>query len=89
MLKTEVKVINETGLHARPASQFVQTANKFNCDITVSRAGDSNQYNAKSIMSILALGLGQGEKVVLTADGEGEKEALTALTSLFESGFGE
>ena len=89
MVTREVEIINKTGLHARPASEFIQTCSKFKCKITIGRANDEDRYDAKSIMNILLLGLCHGERAVLTAEGEDEEEAITTLVNLFNSGFGE
>ena len=78
---------NKVGLHARPASLFVRTANKFKCKITVSK--DDKEVDAKSILSVLSLGAEQGDAVTIKTQGEDEVEALEALKALIESNFGE
>lgn len=78
---------NEVGLHARPASAFVQKAASFSCDITVSH-GDKT-VNAKSILSVLTLGAHKGATVVVSAEGEDAEEALSALKELVDTNFGE
>lgn len=88
MVKKEVVIINKTGLHARPASDFVLAAKKFESKITICKEG-GEPVNAKSVMRILAEGIGQGTKIEITADGVDEEAALDALTALVESGFGE
>ncbi|HEY3316705.1 MAG TPA: HPr family phosphocarrier protein [Bacillota bacterium] len=87
MAKAEVTITNSVGLHARPAAQFVQAANKFKSRINVAK--DDLKVNAKSIIGVLSLGAGKGAKIVLEASGEDEAEAVAALKSLIESGFGE
>jgi phosphocarrier protein HPr len=82
-----LEIRNKVGLHARPAALFVQEANKFKADITV-RNGDA-LANAKSILSVLTLGADQGATIVLSAEGEDAEEALSALRTLVETGFGE
>lgn len=82
-----LEIRNKVGLHARPASLFVQEANKYKAEITV-RNGDA-VANAKSILSILTLGADQGSTIVLNAEGEDASLALSALKSLVESSFGE
>jgi len=90
MVSAQTTIINATGLHARPASAFVMEANKHACDITIKDVDkDAAPSNAKSIMMILAAGLGCGTKVEVTCDGEGEQEALDAIIALIDSGFGE
>lgn len=87
MIEKELKILNHSGLHTRPASQFVKTANQFKSDITVYK-GDSSA-NGKSIISIIALGASKGSTIRLTADGEDEEEAIKALSELIENKFGE
>ena len=83
-------IINATGLHARPASVFVTEAKKYQSNVTIKNVDkDSAPVNAKSIMMILAAGLGTGTKVEVACDGADEQEALDALVALIESGFGE
>lgn len=76
-------LINETGLHARPASEFVRMASGFDAHVTI------NGVDAKSLLSIMGLGLGKGSVVQLEATGSAAGEAIAALTKLLESGFGE
>lgn len=83
MVEKEVTVQNKTGLHARPAAMFVQKAGKFSSTITVIK--EEREANAKSIMSVMALGASQGSKVVIRAEGSDEEEAVTALVELVES----
>ncbi len=88
MTKRETKIINKTGLHARPASDFVLAAKKFESKITICREG-GEPVNAKSMMRLLAEGIGQGTTLEIAADGVDETEAIDALVALIESGFGE
>lgn len=85
MYKREIEVKNETGLHARPASMFVNLAGTFKSKIELQRLGGEDLYNAKSIIMLLSLGLEQGEKAILSAEGEDEKQAVDALAELVES----
>ena len=84
-------VINSTGLHARPATEFVNMANHFSSTVTIRNIADdrSRVVNAKSIVLLLTLGLGQGTEVEIAADGEDEVEAVDTLIALVESGFDE
>lgn len=86
-MKKEVTILNKTGLHARPAALFVHEASKYKCDVKVEK--DGRAINAKSIMGVLSLGVGQGTKVNIITDGVDEKEAMDALVKLVESKFGE
>jgi len=78
---------HEVGLHARPAALFVKTANRFTSQIVVEK--DEQEVNAKSILSVLTLGAGQGAVVTIRAEGEDEVEAIEALRELVVSNFGE
>ncbi|TGE39636.1 HPr family phosphocarrier protein [Desulfosporosinus fructosivorans] len=72
-----------SGLHARPAAMLVQKANSFPCDISLVK-GDK-KVNAKSIMSILALGIEANEKIVVITQGEKEAEAMQAIGEFLET----
>jgi phosphotransferase system HPr (HPr) family protein len=90
MAKTEVTVQHKIGLHARPASQFVKLATKFPCTISVRNAAvDGKAVNAKSILSVLTLGVQQGHTIEIDAEGEQSAEALDALRQLVLDNFGE
>jgi phosphocarrier protein HPr len=83
----EITVPNRKGLHARASAQFVKTAAKFSCDIKVTRDGQT--VGGDSIMGLMMLGAGQGQAILVEADGADSAEALDALIALVESGFGE
>ena len=91
MYTRNVLIQNRTGLHARPASEFVACASTFSSKIEIRSAdGDDDDFvNAKSIMLLLSIGLGQGDEVVIEAKGEDEVEAVDALVALIETKFGE
>ncbi len=90
MVSAQTTIVNATGLHARPASQFVSAAKEFACAVTIKNVDkDTAPVNAKSIMMILAAGLGCGTKVEIACDGDDEQAALDALVGLIDSGFGE
>lgn len=80
-----VKVLNDEGLHARPAGMLVKTASTFSSEIELSVDGDT--ANAKSIMSIMGLGLTKDTMVTITAKGLDAEAALKELTSLFNNKF--
>jgi phosphocarrier protein len=88
MVKKQLEIINKTGLHARPASDFVMTAKKYESKITVCVEG-GEPVNAKSVVRLLAEGIGQGAKIEIVVDGADEEAALAELAALVESGFGE
>ncbi len=87
MPEITVTVRHRVGLHARPAALFVQTAQRFQSDIQV-RHGD-REASAKSILGVLALGVGQGAVITIRAEGEDAEAALDALQALIEDNFGE
>lgn len=87
MIEKKLTIQNHTGLHTRPASQFVKTANQFKSEITIQK-GDASA-NGKSIISIIALGASKGSEIRLRAEGPDEKEAIEALSELVENKFGE
>lgn len=90
MVTGETLVINKTGLHARPAATLAKAAAKFKSKISIKNINtDSKEVNAKSIITILTLGMSKGTSVRITADGEDAKEAVSTLISLIDSGFGE
>ena len=92
MYSKKTTVINRTGLHARPASQFIEMAKRFSSRIQISNLSlddEDNIGNAKSIISVLALGMGQGSQSEIFAVGEDEQEAVYSLIALVDSGFGE
>ena len=87
MYTQEITVKNEVGLHARPATYFIQKANEFKCGIWVEK--DERRVNAKSLLGVLSLGIVGGTTITLIADGSDEKEAVAALAELINSTFGE
>ncbi|MEG0753501.1 MAG: HPr family phosphocarrier protein [Angelakisella sp.] len=89
MYSKKVTIQNRTGLLARPASDFIGCASKFKSKIVIKKISDEEEANAKSIVMLLSLALGQGEEVEITAKGEDEVEAVDALVALINSKFGE
>ncbi len=89
MYKQITNVFNETGIHARPATEFVSTAKKFQSTITVRRTDTNSVANAKSVVRILAAGLKKGTEIEIAAEGCDEQSAVDTLVRLVESGFGE
>jgi phosphocarrier protein HPr len=86
-VEKEVTIVNKYGLHARPAMQFVELANKYNSKIEVSNG--TLAVDAKSIMSVMRLAATKGTVLKLTANGEDAEESVEALAALVEEGFGE
>lgn len=88
MVSAQVKVINETGLHARPANQFVKEAvSHRGCSVSIRKGGRS--FNGKSIVSVLSACVKCGDEIEIVADGEGEEQALAELVAAVGSGLGE
>ena len=87
MVTQEVTINNEVGLHARPATFFIQNANEFKSGIWVEK--DERRVNAKSLLGVLSLGITKGTTITLLADGSDEKEAVAALSELVSGNFGE
>ena len=86
-VKKDVLVQNQVGLHARPATFFIQKANEFKSSIWVEK--DERRVNAKSLLGVLALGIVGGTSIDIIADGSDEQEAVDSLVALVESGFAE
>ena len=80
MFTQEVTVNNEVGLHARPATYFIQKANEFKSGIWVEK--DERRVNAKSLLGVLSLGIVKGTTITLIADGPDAKEAVESLTRI-------
>lgn len=87
MTEKFLTVLNRAGIHARPAALIAQTANKFSSEITIEK--DSASVNAKSIMGVITMAAGYNIQLILRADGEDEKQAVEAISQLFESKFEE
>ena len=87
MVSKEITILNATGLHARPASMFVQEAGKYKSEIYIMKG--EKKINAKSIMGIMAGGLSKGTDIIIEAEGEDEQAAVDALVGLVLSKFGE
>ena len=87
MTSQPVIIRNRLGLHARAAAKFVHTASRYSSHIKISR--DGKTMDGKSIMGILLLAAGAGTTVVISADGSDESDAIDALCTLVNGGFGE
>ncbi len=87
MTQREVIIMNRAGIHARPASLIVQTANKYDSKVFLEK--DGTRINAKSIMGIITLGASYKTRLVLSADGPDEEEVADAIARLFETRFEE
>lgn len=87
MKSVEVQISNPTGLHARPAKLFVQKAKEFNSKISVQYG--EKEINAKSLISLLTLGVEQGGTIKIMAEGEDETTAIEALNETVKLGLGE
>ena len=87
MFVKDVMVQNQVGLHARPATFFIQKANEFKSSIWVEK--EERRVNAKSLLGVLSLGIVGGTTIKIIADGADEEEAVDSLIRLVESGFAE
>ncbi len=87
MFVKDVMVQNQVGLHARPATFFIQKANEFKSSIWVEK--EERRVNAKSLLGVLSLGIVGGTPIRVIADGSDEQEAVESLVKLAESGFTE
>lgn len=85
MISKEVTITNSIGLHARPATFFIQKANSYKSSIWVEK--DDRRVNAKSLLGVLSLGIAKGMAVTLIADGQDEETALDGLIELIKTGF--
>ncbi len=83
----EVTVENQVGLHARPATFFIQKANEFKASIWVEK--QERRVNAKSLLGVLSLGIVGGTTIQIIADGPDEQTAVDSLVKLVSSGFSE
>ena len=82
----EITVVNETGLHARPAGTFVQMAKAFESKITVKNIATEKKANAKAIIGILTMGLSKGTTVEISAEGVDEEKAVESLVDFIARG---
>ena len=87
MFMKETVVNNQVGLHARPATFFIQKANEFKSSVWVEK--DERRVNAKSLLGVLSLGIVKGTPINLIADGPDEEAAINALVELINSDFSE
>lgn len=89
MLKAELKVTNQLGLHARAAAQLVRLAGTFQSNIELKRVDNAVVADAKSILSVLTLAAARGTELELRVEGADEKSALESIEEIFLKGFGE
>lgn len=86
-MEKTVKILNESGLHARPAGIFVKTANTFKSEVDIEFNGST--FNAKSIMILMSMGLRKDDEIKIIANGPDEEAAVNTLAKLIENKFGE
>ncbi len=87
MYSKEIEVQNQVGLHARPATFFIQKANEFKSSIWVEK--DERKVNAKSLLGVLSMGITKGTTINIIADGVDEENAVNTLVELIASNFTE
>ena len=85
MIQREVTITNNSGLHARPATFFIQKANTYRSGIWVVK--DDRKVSAKSLLGVLSIGIAKGMTITIVADGDDEEAAIKGLVELIESGF--
>ena len=85
MIQREVTINNNSGLHARPATFFIQKANTYRSGVWVVK--DDRKVSAKSLLGVLSIGIAKGMTITIVADGDDEEVALKGLVELIESGF--
>ncbi|ELZ60876.1 MULTISPECIES: phosphocarrier protein HPr [unclassified Haloferax] len=84
-MERTVTVVPEDGLHARPASQFVETANEFDADVRLGRADEDDLVPAASMLAVTGLGVGHGEEIRLVTEGDDAEAALDALEDILST----
>jgi phosphotransferase system HPr (HPr) family protein len=90
LAEIEIEVMHELGLHMRPAARFVQTAAAYQAEVQVRNASRDTPFrDAKSPLAVMTLGVNQGHRIVIRAEGDDAEEALAALQALIESNFAE
>jgi phosphotransferase system HPr (HPr) family protein len=87
MPSKEITITNKLGIHARPAAQFVKTANRFEAEVSVEKDGE--EIDGKSIMGLMMLAAGHGSVLIISTEGAQAQEALDALVALIERDFEE
>ena len=87
MISRDITITNNSGLHARPATFFIQKANTYKCSIWIEK--DERKVNAKSLLGVLSLGIAKDMTVKLIADGQDEDSAIAGLVALVDCGFSE
>ena len=85
MVSKSVVIQNEVGLHARPATFFIQKANSFRSNIMIEKG--NRRANAKSLLGVLSLGIEKGHDIIIQADGSDENEAAESLADLLLNAF--
>jgi phosphocarrier protein HPr len=87
MLTKNITIQNSVGLHARPATYFIQKANSYKSSIWIENS--DRRANAKSLLGVLSLGISKGDVITILADGVDEQEAVDGLVDLILKGFNE
>jgi phosphocarrier protein len=87
MFEKKATIMEQVGLHARPATFLIQKANEFKCSIWIEK--DERRVNAKSLLGVLSLGVSKGTTISIIADGSDEVKAVNTLYDLINSGFAE
>lgn len=85
MIQRDVQITNNSGLHARPATFFIQKANSYRSGIWVVK--DDRKVSAKSLLGVLSIGIAKGMTITIVAEGDDEQAAVDGLVELIETGF--
>ena len=85
MISRNVVITNSSGLHARPATFFIQKANAYKCSVWIEK--EDRRVNAKSLLGVISLGVKKDMKIILIAEGTDEQEAIDKLAEMIEKGF--
>ncbi len=87
MYEKETTIINKTGLHARPASEFTKLASQYESEILIKNLNTGKEGNAKSIIAVMSMCMSKGTQVAIAAKGNDQEEAVDELVALIDSGF--
>ena len=87
MIEKKVEIVNQAGLHTRPAATIVKLAAKYKCEFFISK--DGMNINGKSIIGVMTLAAEKGSEMILTFDGEDEQQAADEICDYFNRGFDE
>lgn len=85
MKQSKFTIQNAEGLHSRPASDFCTEATKYGCKVTLTKEGDDNEYDGKSILMVMCLGACKGDEITIQTEGPDEEKALESLLNILKN----